>query len=60
MILLTVQFTLQNAMKAYRGTELQLYSFFNPGARWEWVFNATPQPLYPLERDLVIAVQVAG
>jgi hypothetical protein len=24
-----------------------LYSFFNLGARWGWVVNATPQPLYP-------------
>jgi hypothetical protein len=22
-------------------------------ARWEWVVNATPLPLYPQERDLV-------
>jgi hypothetical protein len=40
--------------------EVQLYSFLNAGARWEWVFNATAQPLHPLEIDLVIVVQVAG
>ena len=40
--------------------EVQIYSFFNPGARCECVFNATPQVLYPLERDLVLVVQVAG
>ena len=27
-----------------------LHSFFSLGARWGWVVNATPQPLYPLER----------
>jgi hypothetical protein len=25
---------------------LELYSFFNLGARWGWVVNATPWPLY--------------
>ena len=29
------------------GLEVQLYSFFNLGARWGWVGNATPRPLYP-------------
>jgi hypothetical protein len=24
--------------------------FLNPGARWGWVVNATPRPLYPRER----------
>jgi hypothetical protein len=32
------------------GVEVQLYSFFNLGARWGWVVNATPRPLYPRER----------
>ena len=39
--------------------EVQSYFFFNLGARWDWVFNATPQLLYALERDLVLVVQVA-
>jgi hypothetical protein len=25
-----------------RGINVQLYSFFNVGSRWEWVANATP------------------
>jgi len=28
------------------GTEVQLYSFFNLGARWGRLDNATPRPLY--------------
>jgi len=32
------------------GVEVQHYSFFNFGARWWWVVNATPGPLYPQER----------
>ena len=32
------------------GVEVQLYSFFNLGARWRWVVNVTPRPLYPTER----------
>ena len=38
--------------------EIQLYSFFNLGARCEWVVNATPRPLYP--SDPVPIVQEAG
>ena len=30
-----------------RGVEVQLYSFFELRARWGWVVNATPRPLYP-------------
>ena len=29
---------------------IQLYSSFNLSARWGWVVNATPRPLYPRER----------
>ena len=29
------------------GVNVYLYSFFNLGARWGWVANATPKPLYP-------------
>ena len=32
------------------GAEVRLYSFFNLGARWMWVINATARPLYPRER----------
>jgi hypothetical protein len=35
----------------HRGrVEIWLYFFLNLGARWEWVVNATPRPLYPRER----------
>ena len=30
--------------------EVQPYSFFNLSARWVYVVNATPRPLYPRER----------
>jgi len=37
-----VKFTLEQAMKAHRGGEVYLYSFFNLGARWGgW---STPRP----------------
>jgi hypothetical protein len=46
--------------QARGGTEVLLYSFFNLGARWGWVVNATPRSLYPRERDPVPIVQEAG
>jgi hypothetical protein len=30
--------------------EVWPYSFYDLGARWGWVVNATPRPLYPRER----------
>jgi hypothetical protein len=42
-----LKFTLEEAKKAQRGTDVKLYSFLNLGARWGWVFNATSRPLYP-------------
>jgi len=33
--------------------QVQLYTFFNIGARWGWVVNATPQPPYLQEGDPV-------
>jgi len=32
------------------GVEVYPYSFFNLGARWDWMFNVTPRPLYPREK----------
>ena len=32
------------------GVDIYLYSFLNLGARWGWVVNARPRPLYPRER----------
>jgi hypothetical protein len=47
-LFLKVNFTLEQAMKAQRGsTGIALLFFFNLGARWGWVVNATPRPLYP-------------
>ena len=34
--------------------EVYSYSFFNLGARWGWVVNAKPQPLYHRENPLPI------
>jgi len=45
------------------GLEVELSSFFNLGARWEWVINATPLPFTtppPRDRDPVPIVQEAG
>ena len=33
--------------------DIYLHSFLNLGARWGWVVDATPRPLYPQERDPV-------
>ena len=42
------------------GVDVYLYSFFNLGATWGWVVNATPRPLYRRERDPVPILQKAG
>jgi hypothetical protein len=47
-------------MEAQKGVEVQLYSFFNIGAKWGWAVNATPRPLNPQEKDAVPTVQEAG
>jgi hypothetical protein len=44
-----VKVTLEQAT-AQRGVDVYLYAFFNLGAKWGLVVNATPRPLYPLER----------
>ena len=54
-----VKFTFEQATKAQGGVEVYLYSFFNLSARWGWVVNATPQPIYSRERDPVPIVQEA-
>jgi hypothetical protein len=41
-----VKLALEQAMKAQRGVVVYLYSFFNLGAIWGWVVNATARPLY--------------
>jgi hypothetical protein len=40
-------------MKAQRGEEVYPYYIFNLGAKWGWVVNVTPRPLYPQETDAV-------
>jgi hypothetical protein len=40
--------------------KIQLYIFFNLGARRGWMFNATSRPPYPRKRDLTPIVQEAG
>jgi hypothetical protein len=42
------------------GIELYLYSFYNLGARWGWMVNSMPRPLYPRERDPVPFVWEVG
>jgi hypothetical protein len=42
------------------GTRVELYSFFNLSTRYGLVVNATPQPLYPWERDPLSYVLEAG
>jgi hypothetical protein len=39
-----------HARMPIRGIEVKFYSFFNLGARWGWVVNATPCPVYLRER----------
>ena len=46
-------FTLEQNTKAQRGSKCRLYSFFNLGARWGWVFKVTPRPLYSRKKDPV-------
>jgi len=43
------------------GVGIQIYSSFNLDAKWEWVINATSQPLYipPLKNPVGI-VQEGG
>jgi hypothetical protein len=51
---------LNRPLRLRGSVEVQLYSFFNLGARWWWVVNAMPRPVHPRERDPVPSVQEAG
>jgi len=42
--------TVNFAMKAERGVEVQIYFFFDLGDRGVWIFNVRLLPLYPLEK----------
>jgi hypothetical protein len=44
-------------MKAQTGEEIKLCSYLNLGAKWGWVVNVTPRPLYPRKRDPVPLLQ---
>jgi hypothetical protein len=46
-----VKLALEETLRAQTGGQVQVYSFFNLGASWGWVANATPRPLYPRERN---------
>jgi hypothetical protein len=48
-----VKVSLEQVMKAQRGSRGIALLFFNLGARWGWVVNSTPRPLYPRERDRI-------
>jgi hypothetical protein len=48
------KFTLEQATKAHRMIRCKPYSFFNLCARWRWVVNALPRPLYPRERPCTL------
>jgi hypothetical protein len=50
-----VKFILELATKAQTWSRCKLYSFFNLGARWGWVVNATPRLLTP-RKDPVLVV----
>jgi hypothetical protein len=47
-------------MRAQRGVDVELYSFFNFSTKLGWVVTATPRQLYHQERDLVPIVQEVG
>ena len=48
------------ALQAQRGSKVQVYPFFNLGARRLWVIKTMPQPLYARERGPVPIVQEVG
>jgi hypothetical protein len=49
-MLLKVKFTLEQAMKAQRGSRSVALLFLISPLSWGWVIAVTPQPLYPQER----------
>jgi len=51
-----VKFTLEQATKAQRGVEIELYSFFNIGARWGGLSTSHPSRFIP-GKDPVPIVQ---
>jgi len=53
-------FTIEQATKTQRGSRGIAILFFSLGARWGWVFNASPQPFYPRETDPVPILHEVG
>ena len=54
-----IKFTVSDGVKekgkghpltSHEGPEVEYRLFFNLGAKWGWVVNATPRPLYPRDR----------
>jgi hypothetical protein len=48
-----VKVTQNSSWRRIEGVEVEVYSFFNLGARCERMVSVTPRPLYPRERTLV-------
>jgi hypothetical protein len=44
-----VKVSLEQVLKAQRGSRGIAILFFNLGTKWRWVVNSTPRPLYPRE-----------
>jgi len=55
-----IKFTRNMPRKYRRGVKVQFYSFFNLGARWCWVVNATRYGRFTPGNDPVPIVQEAG
>jgi hypothetical protein len=53
-----VKVALQQAMMTQSGSRYIALLFFNLGARWKWVVNATPRPIYSWEKDSVYSTGV--
>jgi hypothetical protein len=45
--------------RGFGWVQVQLYSLFNLGDRWEWMVNMKPWPLYHWKRDPVSILQEA-
>ena len=45
-----VRFPCNMPRQHVEGGEVELYYFFNLGARWEWVIIFTPRPFYPRDK----------
>jgi hypothetical protein len=55
-----LKFTLEQTIKAQRGSRGIAALFLNLATRWGWVVNATPRAFYTWVRDLVPIVKETG